>query len=283
MQDKIKPGFYPKEKLSNEAYHTSEGISKTGLVKLARSPAHYKAPPLPPTRALVVGSAFHTAVLEPEKFEQQYAILPADMKATTKAGIAWKAEQIKAGKEILTAAEGANLPGMSKAVREHPKAAALLTGGVVEMSAFWVDRDYGFTGKVRTDFINDNAIIIELKSCTDARPFQFSRDFIKYDYAIQDAWYRHGLTEAAEQELGRDIEHNHFVFIAVEKEPPYGIGTYKTPEVMLEAARDIINVLRAIYARCLESEKFPCYDTEIMEIETPKWWLNKQEGVGFYD
>lgn len=267
MQHEIKPGFYPK--MSNEEYHSSKGISKSGLVKLARSPAHYKAPPLPPTRALVVGAAFHTAVLEPEKFKQQYAILPADMKATTKAGIAWKAEQ--AGKEILSTAEGSNLPGMSKAVRDHPDASALLKYGVVEMSAFWRDPEFSFLCKCRPDFVTDGGIVVDLKSCMDAREFPFSKVFFDKLYAWQAYWYLEGLNQAVRQGLGKEIDHKDFAFIAVEKLPPYGVNVFFADKDLLLNALEEIEVVKTLYARCLETDTWPCYPDGPKYIELPKW------------
>lgn len=65
---KIKePGIY---KLSNEEYHDQEALNKSGLVQLSKSPAHfnewYNAPNEEPTNAMVIGTATHTAILEPD-------------------------------------------------------------------------------------------------------------------------------------------------------------------------------------------------------------------------
>ena len=55
--------------MSNEAYHAYDGISKSGLDLIARSPAHYAyRTASEPTRAMVIGSATHAAILEPEVF-----------------------------------------------------------------------------------------------------------------------------------------------------------------------------------------------------------------------
>ena len=67
----MNPGIY--ENISNEDYHGGEGISKSGLDLIAKSPAHYKAvidgiTVREPTKAQSLGTAFHELLLEPELF-----------------------------------------------------------------------------------------------------------------------------------------------------------------------------------------------------------------------
>src|SRR5690625_2309598 len=62
--------------MPNEVYHASPGVSKSGLDKINRSPAHYKfAPEVAQTRNMVLGAAMHAALLEPGLFEQEYLLL----------------------------------------------------------------------------------------------------------------------------------------------------------------------------------------------------------------
>lgn len=62
------------EECSNEAYHGHENISGTGLVKIFNEcPAHYRyEEDDQQSHALHFGIASHAAVLEPEKFEQEF-------------------------------------------------------------------------------------------------------------------------------------------------------------------------------------------------------------------
>lgn len=71
----MKPGIY--HNISNEDYHGGEGISKSGLDLIAKSPAHYKAvidgiTVREPTKAQALGTAFHELLLEPELFWFKY-------------------------------------------------------------------------------------------------------------------------------------------------------------------------------------------------------------------
>ena len=62
MKEIKKPGIY---ELSNEEYHDQEALGKSGLMQLAKSPAHYmewyQAPEEKPTKAMVLGTATHKA------------------------------------------------------------------------------------------------------------------------------------------------------------------------------------------------------------------------------
>jgi hypothetical protein len=66
--------------LTNEAYHSDTSrISNSGLAVVGRSPAHYFAKylaadrkPAVETPALIMGSAVHCAVLEPDRYGLAY-------------------------------------------------------------------------------------------------------------------------------------------------------------------------------------------------------------------
>ncbi|MGQ3289063.1 PD-(D/E)XK nuclease-like domain-containing protein [Sphingopyxis sp.] len=73
----MKPGVYLD--LSNDEYHNGDGINKGLLDVVDRSPMHARAlldyandNDREPTTAMVIGTALHTLVLEPEKFAELY-------------------------------------------------------------------------------------------------------------------------------------------------------------------------------------------------------------------
>lgn len=71
----IEPGIYPD--MPAAEYHAAPAASKSDLDKIARSPAHYRAykeNPPEQTKAMALGTAFHTLVLEPEKFSGDYCL-----------------------------------------------------------------------------------------------------------------------------------------------------------------------------------------------------------------
>ena len=73
----VEPGVY--FDLSNADYHGGEGVNKGLLDQVHRSPLHAKAAldaanDNDPTLAQIIGSAFHTLLLEPHKFADEYVV-----------------------------------------------------------------------------------------------------------------------------------------------------------------------------------------------------------------
>ena len=73
------------EKLTNEEYHSLDYVSKSHLDLINKSPFHYwdryinPERVIPePTKAMFLGSAFHTIVLEPDLFEKEYIVESAN-------------------------------------------------------------------------------------------------------------------------------------------------------------------------------------------------------------
>ena len=67
-------GFF--SRLPAEEYFALPGISISRLKELRRSPQHFQYALTHPkvSKALTLGSAVHCAILEPERFDAQYAV-----------------------------------------------------------------------------------------------------------------------------------------------------------------------------------------------------------------
>jgi len=67
-------------------YHANPALGHSALIKLLRSPVHYvhyRSVPGKDTPAKLFGTAFHTAVLEPERFAHEYAVVdPSSLEGT---------------------------------------------------------------------------------------------------------------------------------------------------------------------------------------------------------
>ena len=77
-------------------YQEMPGVSKSQLDRLARSPAHLRAyldaPQEEPTREMLIGTATHTALFEPEFFGEgkSHYVRPIGLTFTSKEGRAWR-------------------------------------------------------------------------------------------------------------------------------------------------------------------------------------------------
>ena len=261
----VKPGIYPD--MPFEEYLSIDALSKSGMVKLDRSPAHFKAPEKPRAAKSIhdmdVGHAFHTATLEPELYRSRYAV--TGLSLTTKAGKEFKEEVEAEGKTLIKQVDHINIQAMAKAVHDHPDASILAESGLSEASFFWIDPGYGFLCKCRADKVTTNRMVPDLKSTGDARREAFSKIYFNMKYHWQAYWYLNGISIATGE------PHDDFPIVVCERDNPYGVNVFfADPQALLMAMEDI-DRLKAIYADCLEKDKWPCYEAGPEYIELPGW------------
>ena len=242
---------------TNKEYHDyKDAISKSRLAKLSVCPKYLKwceENPQEPTQDLIFGSAFHKLVLEPDTFNEEFAILPNDIDRRTKLGREQYAQFLEdnKGKEIVTLEDYNTILSMASVVNNN-KYARVLLKGTKEQSLYYVDDLTGIACKVRPDCrskIKDRIVIVDLKSCKSAAPEDFMKDIVKYSYDLQVAMYKHGVSKA----LDFPLENIDFVFIAIEKKAPYLMGIY-------EANEDIFNRGEVLYRKYLGMLK-QCQET----------------------
>lgn len=263
--------------MSNDEYHSSAGISKSALDTVAKSPRHYWAryvdpsrKPEQPTAAMAFGTAVHMAVLEPEAFAKTYVAEPVGIDRRTKEGKAAAAEfeAANAGRIVLKADDFARCQAVAAAVRAHPLAGAFLANGEAEASFFAKDPETGALVKCRPDWISANGkVVVDLKTTEDASPAGFGRSAGSFRYHVQAAWYTDVL------DLANKIRPEHFVFLAVEKSPPYAVGVYYCDEATLAAGRELARRDLAALLECQRLESWPDYGTDAMPLQVPAWAL----------
>jgi hypothetical protein len=154
---------------------------------------------------------------------------------------------------------------MIEAIKVHPLGAPMIRDGLAQMTLSWKDADTGLRCKSRLDYyIRSLALIVDVKTCDDASPEGFRKAVVKYDYHVQDALYR-----SAAGVLKLPIEN--FAFLAIEKEPPYGLAVYTLDAEAIgrgytRARRDIDTL-----AHCLRTNHWPSYPETIRELDLPPW------------
>jgi hypothetical protein len=239
------------------------------LLKIFRdkSPAHaheYILHPPEQTPAMVLGTAVHMAVLQPDLFPTHYAVAP-DVDRRTKAGKEeWAAFQVEhPGVAILKADEYQQCMAMATSVRNHSIAKKLLVGET-ELSATWIDPNTGVTCKGRFDVLSRIGAITDLKTTTDASREEFMNSIWRYFYHGQGAHYLNGA-----HEIG--VPADFFCVIAVEKEPPYAVAVYNLKGDTIAAGKDELKPLLETYARCVETDVWPGYEEKAVDIDLPKW------------
>lgn len=172
------------------------------------------------------------------------------------------------------------LHAMRDAVMAHPAASGVLTKG--------------------------KNVVVDLKTTDDASLDGFAKSIANWRYDVQHPYYLDGLKEAIRQgnctppvdgaaELSAywmDEETgvlcrcrpdfwrgnpNNFVFIAVEKKPPYAVGVYVLDSESVDAGRAVYRADLSSYAACLKSGVWPGYGDKIQTINVPGWHANKNQ------
>lgn len=195
-------------------YHAHESISNSGLSLVARSPAHYfHAPRASSSRAQEIGTAFHTALLEPQRYRAEYLTVEGcddrRISAYKEAAKAYGADK------TLTVSEGNSVAVMSESIRANTAANDVLTRpGIAELSAFVVDPETGVLMRCRFDWLTDDGVAVDLKKTQDCREFAFAKSLHNYRYHAQAAMYSH----IYELLFGKPLES--FKILAVEEQPP---------------------------------------------------------------
>ena len=246
-------------------YHGTKAISKSGLDQFRKSPAHFRAWQDGVTKnesspALEFGTAVHMAILEPELFALNYTLFTGDRR--NKDGKMAYEAVIASGKIPLNQEQWDNITGAAAAVHAHPAAAPLLNGIQTEVSCF--DNWMGVKVKARIDGLGKD-YIIDVKTTQDASPIAFGKSCAQFRYHVQAAWYRQitGIQR--------------FVFIAVEKEAPYGVACYELDEQAINLGIDIIEEQLRTFIECEQLNSWPCYSSQIQSLSLPAWAARQSE------
>lgn len=259
--------------LSHDEYHERRlgVVSKSGLDHLLRSPAHYKAwvegQDEEPSDALMFGSAFHCALLEPERYAKVYAVEPefgdCRFKENRATRDTWRAQH--AGATLIDESTAETIAAMVDAVHSHPLAGKMFRDGKSELTVKWTDEETGLPCKCRADYYVERlGMVLDAKSTDDARPDAFKRSIVKYGYHRQDAIYRAGFAAA-----GAPIQH--FLFIAVEKRPPHAVAIYSLDQEAIAKGHVAIRNGIETMARCVASGQWPGYSNSIVTLDLPPW------------
>lgn len=277
MKEPIESGLY---RISNEEYHSGPGISKSGLSRILRSPAHFKTPQKE-TQALFDGQAFHVGCLEPKRFKEEYIVLPDDCRPRSGKGMKERKEEFMSyiastGKTIIVQETIDMINGMRESLEKSSHAMELLSEGEAELSGYVYDPENPeILLKARFDWLNKkNEIMVDLKSTTNARPEAIIKDAYKYHWDMQAFLYLYVITHITQK------THEDFYFIAIEKEAPFALNIFKPSSEFINHGGKRIYQAIGIYKQCIKSKEWPSYSPDIKSLELPRW-VEKEENAIF--
>ena len=258
-------------------------ISSHGLMHILRSPFHYKKlleRKEPPTKSMIIGSAFHSLLLEGELHREQYDVFAKPEPDKTMSAKANKEafkdlEMLNPDKIILMEDDANIISNMAEEVNKVKGARDLLKlkGEVEESIYLTVDKT---KIKIRPDKYTKDGILIDVKTTKNAHPDAFRRDCLTYHYDLQLAFYADMLQKVTGTEF-KDI-----FIIAVENNYPYACQVYGCSEIgFIDIGRQRYQKAMEIYKECLKSGKYPGYEKYtndefgIYDLSLPDWFLKE--------
>lgn len=267
------------------------GINWSRLRAIRTSPLHYLASIEDDTRtrALDEGILHHTRVLEPHKLSERLAVYRGTSRRGSKAYSAWA--EAHEGKVILCPRTNKAdrkawdlLRGMTRVLRRHTQAMALLQGGRSEVPLYWAETVDGVdvTCKGLADYVIPSASAEQagLLDLEEGQPIlvdlKFLRDLHRLDKTVGDHLY-HG--QAAHYATGVSAPGEGFghcgrepaVFlVCVEKSPPHDVAVLRLADA-LEAGHRLRSELLTRLVQCVTNDEWPGAHPGVVDVQLKPW------------
>lgn len=265
--------------VSNDVYHAGPGISNSGLSLIGRSPLHYydrylSGRPQYKTEAMIKGTIIHDALLEPTIFKNKYVpkAQVSDADERTKKYKDAYANFIldNPGVEIVKDDFYNHVKELSDVVWTNKSFAEAVSNGKSEVSYYHKDEKTGVLCRCRADWVRDDYLITDIKTTDDARKDSFIRKIIDYRYHVQAAFY----IDIIQKTMGLK-EEPRWCFAVIERKPPFAMKFYFPPDEMIDDGRMLYKKDLATYAKCIETNNWPGYNSEPEYIDFPAWYKAK--------
>ena len=203
-----------------EDSHSSVDLFIDSVEEYAAKRVFRTCPYPPPTPEMEFGTLFHTTILEPHLLDEEYIEAEKFDKRTTDGKQGFADFCARAGKrKAVTGADLAMAKDMFEGVMRNKEARRIIEAdGKCECSIKSIDPDSGVPLKVRTDRLNNNGEIGDLKTTQHVNPESWAKTTHNFGYHRQAALYLDVL-----KELGVSGPMH---FIAVSKTPPHECVVY---------------------------------------------------------
>ncbi len=270
------PGFYPNA--TEQEYRRWNAFNYSSLAKAhTETFAHARFAldgERKETDAMKQGRLFHAAILEPEKVDAEYRVLPLEIKR--RAGSAW--EQLSAanpGVSFYPQGEWDKMfgviDGQKEAIMSHEIARSLVLAGqhevpfVGDLTFMGPTGDITVRAKGKADiWIPQKNIIADIKSTATTDPRRFGRVAYDKGYHIQVALY----TDLIASIVG---ESPRFMYVGVENWGHYNVQIFNAHNAaddqggFLNLGRVTYQILMCEWLECEETGHWPGYEKDVLD------------------
>lgn len=252
--------------ITNEQYHSSDGVSRSALWLFSQSPMHYwhrylnpERKPNKPNPNFLIGELVHCLVLEPDEFNKRYYIMEKVNKATKIGKAAYQNALDEAGlKTIISTVDAQIAQDMTQSAMSTSMADKLFGDAKVEKSIYFTHEPTGLQVKVRPDAWLDS-IVTDLKTVKSGVYRDFQSSAFHYGYFLQAA-----MIQAALKSI--DVDMISFIFYCVEKVAPYACTYYVIDDDALDYGTNQFNHIMERFADCKKKNKWGSYAPQTLSI-----------------
>jgi exodeoxyribonuclease VIII len=238
-----------------EKYLAHEGIGSSNLSKILVSPADFKASletPSEETKSTSLGTAVHSAILEPHLFDEEYALQPEDWGPKNKGEGAKKWRQFKndnEGKKIISFEDAAFIAELKNKASKQKNVQHILSNGDPEVTCIIQDEDLFW--KARTDFMATDGFLWDIKT---------TREHVHHD-TLERLVFKNGYHFQAAHHMwvfrkcGLDIKGFGWIFIPTSMDAVHIVPKIASDELLECGARDH-EVARRILKICHDNDNW---------------------------
>lgn len=260
------------ENLSMADYRADSAYSSSDLITMSKSMARWeweKAHPRKKTRALDIGSAFHTRVqseiMGEKEFFSKNVVIWNEGSSLTKA---FKAAAAERPTMIFVDEEEFELVcRMTRAILNEPEAMHYLHGAIAEASFFVTDPEFGIRRKCRPDYLHvAQKVSINLKSAADISEAGFIRSIKDYGLDFQSQNYM----DILRLQYDRSFDEIH-ILVDKPDEGPCRVAIYTIGDDAMEQAR---YQMREVFQKIVECEKVGKWEdpkAQLKTVDVPLW------------
>jgi len=263
------------ETMTYDEYTELPGLRHSTLKRIEVSPLNLRRHVQEETSSMALGSAVHCAVLEPDRFDDEFV-----MWGGTRRGKAWDAfADEHSDKTILTAREMDQVERIMAAVRGNEEAVRLIDAGRTEVSYTWEDGRHrlieggdtvSLQRKARADIVTPQKdpkynVLADLKTARDVTPDGFAKACASMLYHAQMADYADGLAR-------NGVLVSQAMIIAVQNCEPYDCVVYDVTD-LLARGRYIVNEWLTRYCDAYNSRQWHGIQGGYgaIRLELPPW------------
>lgn len=269
MENKIEmePGIY--HGISFDDYKLINAVNQSSLKHMVVSAKKYKhmLNREYSSSAMAIGSAVHTAILEPSEFESKYSVYDG-----TRRGNAWdEFKNTHSDSDILTQTEMSTVENIVSAVKSHQCAMKYMLGGDAEVTIVFIEPSTGIKCKARLDYI-DKAyrFFTDLKTTRDVSHDFFQRQIAQLQYHFQFGFYRMGLHILTGVWVPAKC-------IAAQNCEPFDVVPYNISSAAMDKGASMVLDCLHTLKTCIESDTWPGISDDEVELDLPSWAYDYEE------